>query len=76
MTIEELAQRVKALESDVLSMKQARSSQSASATSWIDLIAGTMKDDPGFEEMLRLGKEWRETQREDYDNKPLEAGAA
>ena len=28
---------------------------------------GTSKDDPGFDEMIRLGREYRQRQREDYD---------
>ena len=29
---------------------------------WVELIAGSMTGDPGFEEMVRLGREWREEQ--------------
>jgi hypothetical protein len=28
---------------------------------WISAISGTFKDDPEFDEVLRLGKEFRET---------------
>ena len=28
--------------------------------SWIDQVSGSFKDDPGFEEVLRYGREYRE----------------
>jgi hypothetical protein len=30
---------------------------------WISLICGTFKDDPEFDEVLRLGKEFRDADR-------------
>ena len=34
-----------------------------SAGNWIDAISGTFKDDPEFDEILRLGKEIRDADR-------------
>ena len=39
------------LKSDVRSLRPSRN--------WIDAISGTFKDDPEFDEVLRLGKEIR-----------------
>jgi hypothetical protein len=33
------------------------------ATNWIDAITGTFRDDPEFDEILRLGKEIRDADR-------------
>ncbi|MGQ0541371.1 MAG: hypothetical protein ACT4O9_05915 [Blastocatellia bacterium] len=33
---------------------------------WKDHV-GIFADDPAHEEAMRLGREWRESQREDYD---------
>ena len=33
------------------------------ASNWIDAITGTFKDDPEFDEILRLGKEIRDADR-------------
>lgn len=77
MTIEELTQRIVTLETEVTELKAAeKARQSQASRSWIEKITGSMANDPGFEEMIRLGKEWRDAQREDYDTLPREAGAA
>jgi hypothetical protein len=34
--------------------------------SWLEQIAGTFQDDPVFEEMLRYGREYRESHYPDY----------
>jgi hypothetical protein len=34
--------------------------------SWIQRVAGSFKDQPEFDEVLRLGREFRQTQRPDY----------
>lgn len=33
---------------------------SVAPENWIDKISGSFKDDPGFEEVLRYGREYRE----------------
>jgi hypothetical protein len=33
------------------------------AADWIERISGSFKDDPGFEEMVRLGREFRQADR-------------
>lgn len=58
MTIAELEQRVLALERELAevksSLKKTPSRESALAT------FGTFANDPGFDEMVRLGREYRE----------------
>ncbi len=38
---------------------------------WWKQIIGTFADDPAHEEAMRLGREYRNAQREDYDDRPL-----
>ena len=35
---------------------------------WFDRVAGSMKDDPEFDEVLRLGREIRQAERPDEDS--------
>lgn len=37
---------------------------------WIEEISGSMKDFPEFDEVLRLGREFRQAQRPDPEDKP------
>ncbi|MEQ1715941.1 MAG: hypothetical protein ABL907_08145 [Hyphomicrobium sp.] len=63
-----LAERMERLEQDVDRIKSEIASKPARKDwrSW----CGTAKDDPGFDEMIRLGKEYRQSQREEYDGEP------
>jgi hypothetical protein len=54
MTIEE---RLAVLERDVATLK--RQSDSGKAEDWLKKVAGSMKDEPDFAEVLRLGQEIR-----------------
>jgi hypothetical protein len=38
------------------------------ARNWIDSICGTFRDDPEFDEVLRLGKEIRDAEQPPEDN--------
>ena len=55
-----LEQRVAAVEKELAKLKQRVESPPA-ATSWIDQLAGTFKDDPEFDEIVKLGREFRES---------------
>ena len=55
LTIEE---RVAALERELAAIKNDRSKGN-----WWDKIAGSFANDPMFEEAMRLGRKWRESQR-------------
>lgn len=62
MTNTELEARVKNLESEVALLKT-RAEQSAAPAAWWDKITGTFKDDEAHEEAMRLGREYRSTQK-------------
>jgi hypothetical protein len=38
----------------------------AAEKNWVDQISGSFKDDPEFEEVLRYGREYRESPYPDY----------
>ena len=53
-------QRLARLEREIEELKKARKSeQSSKAGNWVSKITGTFKDDPEFDEILRLGREER-----------------
>jgi hypothetical protein len=52
--------RLAAVERDLAELKRHLHMQRGK-TSWIERIAGTFKDDPDFEEIVRLGREFRKS---------------
>ncbi len=63
MTTAELAKRLEALEKAVAEL-QAKAQPTPDPTRpWWRLDAGRFKDDPVFEEIVRLGREYRESLR-------------
>jgi hypothetical protein len=62
MTLEE---RVAILEKELSELKKAFLENKV-AKDWRKTV-GSAANDPGFDEMVRLGREYREQQREDYD---------
>ena len=72
MTIEQLEERVATLERELAEVKQLLASSTLLPASsplppvkpnWIEAITGSMADFPEFAEVVRLGREWRESQR-------------
>jgi uncharacterized Zn finger protein len=57
-----LEQRVSALEKEVAELKR-HVKPRESARNWVERISGSFKDDPEFEEVIRLGREIREADR-------------
>jgi hypothetical protein len=55
--LSELAQRIVLLEHDVAKLKQSKRNKAR----WLDKIRGSMKDDPEFAEIVRLGQEFRKS---------------
>jgi hypothetical protein len=62
-----LEERVAALEAEVARLKQERTSEPPPKKPWWEEIRGTFKNDPIYEEAMRFGREWRESQRMEYD---------
>ncbi len=56
-TIEE---RLKVVEQELAELKKTVA-QGDSGPSWIEQMAGTFKDDPEFDEIVRLGREFRQS---------------
>lgn len=57
-----MEQRLQALEQEVALLKQ-RLDQLQPQMSWIDRVSGSMKDEPEFGEVIRLGAEIRRADR-------------
>jgi hypothetical protein len=58
-TIEE---RLAVVEAELAELKRQLNGRTATAN-WLDRIAGSMKDEPEFAEVLRLGRAIRDTDR-------------
>ncbi|MBX3287865.1 MAG: hypothetical protein KF855_00845 [Acidobacteria bacterium] len=55
------------LEKEISSLKQKVERLEKNDLPWWKQIIGTFADDPAHEEAMRLGREYRVSQREDYD---------
>ena len=59
-------ERLARLEKEVEELRKARrEEQAARGGDWISKITGSFKDDPEFEEILRLGREERQAEMPD-----------
>ncbi len=59
-----LEERMTALEAEVQQLKQRQElDKSDDAIPWWEKIRGQFKDDPAYDEAMRLGREWRESDR-------------
>ena len=57
-----IEQRLERVEKELADLKKDVKGMRPSGN-WIDAISGTFKDDPEFDEILRLGKEIRDADR-------------
>jgi hypothetical protein len=70
-TLETLEERLTSLEREMAQVKERLAAQNTQpANPWLDHVYGAFKDDPLFEEAVRYGREWRESQNrmDDEDN--------
>ena len=63
MAAPEIEHRVAALEVEVARLKEQFEKAFPSQGDWLDEIYGAFKDDPIFDEAMRLGREYRESLR-------------
>lgn len=70
MTSETLEARLTALETEMAQLKQRLDQEPVSKTHWVDQIFGIFADDPLFEEAVRYGREWRDSQGMAVDEEP------
>ena len=63
----ELKERVTVLEEKVAQITQAPSTVTETETPWWEQIIGVFKDDPHFDEAMRSGREWRQSEQMEYD---------
>ena len=70
MSTVSLEGRVAALEAEVPRLKEEQTISSGSGYPWWEAIRGTCRDDPIYDEAMRLGREWRESQRSEEEMNP------
>jgi hypothetical protein len=63
MTAAQVETRLMTLEQEVARLKAQIAGTPANPNQWVEEIAGTFANDPTFEEAMRLGRKWRETER-------------
>lgn len=57
----QLEQRVSTLETELLEIKQILAKSSEQKFPWWLKVAGSFEQDPTFDEVVKLGKEWRKS---------------
>lgn len=67
MTNAELEKRIAVLEAEVALLKSKSEKEAETKMPWWEQIAGTFADDPIYDEAMRLGREYRESQKMVYD---------
>ena len=67
MSNAEIEKRLADLEAEVALLKSKIANQNGNEKPWYEKIAGTFADDPIYDEAMRLGREYRESQKMVYD---------
>ena len=70
MTLAQLEQRVLTLEAEVGQLKAGPAQPNKADPKWVLAHAGRFKNDPGFDEIVRLGREYRDSLRSGRKKKP------
>jgi len=63
----EIDSKISSLQNELDSLKQKVERLEKKDLPWWKQLTGTFADDPAHEEAMRLGRAYRESQREDYD---------
>jgi hypothetical protein len=63
MAVAEIELRIAALEAEVAQLKQRQEESAEPKPHWVDKVFGAFADDPDFLEAMRLGREYRKSQR-------------
>ena len=63
MTLKQIEKRILALELEVQALKSQAGPANKADPKWVLAHAGRFADDPGFEEVVRFGREYRESLR-------------
>lgn len=71
MSQTEVEREIDHLKADIGLLKKKVERLEKSDLPWWKQIIGTFADDPAHEEAMRLGREYRQAQREDYDDRPV-----
>jgi len=67
MSTQQLEERLATLEQEMAQVKallKPKDKLEKSHQPWWDTIAGSFADDPNFDEVVRLGREWRESSQD------------
>ncbi|MGI8640388.1 MAG: hypothetical protein ACR2MG_10650 [Pyrinomonadaceae bacterium] len=67
MSNTEVEKRISVLERELNRLKTKIEKIEKKDKPWWEQIAGTFADNPAYDEAMRLGREYRLAQREDYD---------
>ena len=65
---ETVSRRIAKLEEQISQLERQVNTVPASSEAWWKKIVGVYRDDPEFEEAMRLGREYRESQRPQDDD--------
>ena len=63
MATDQLEERVAVLENEVARLKNSLAREVSAAIPWWERVHGSFAEEPGFDEAVRLGREYRESQR-------------
>lgn len=67
MTTQQLEARLATLEEEIVQIKRLLiTKEEMPQIPWWEKIAGSLADDPDFDEAERLGKEWRKLAQDDW----------
>jgi hypothetical protein len=70
MPAQTLEERVAILEKEVANLKNSPAEHTPKP--WWEEIRGVFKNDPAYEEAMRYGREWRESQQMEYEDEDQE----